>query len=430
MTAIAVRLTGSVPRPRHWIVFFAAVALGATVVGIATGTRGVSLLALGAVVSGGLLLDVQLPRGGRVPLGHALVIALAEILVVREMALVMTVALLGMWFVRRRTDGILPAARSTGLFAAAASAAVAVEIGMVAAHPHLVDSPINDSHAVLLRVVVAGVAYLMVDLLGRGKLWSGPHERMSAVEVLPVYVTLLCAAALLAITYRARGPLTAMVAAIPLLITRFSFERYSAARTTYSQTIKALSMVPEVAGLTPLGHGERSAVYAAALADSMKVGSDKAHRITTAARLHHIGYISLHEPGERTGPIDLGLLAREGAEILRETGFLADVADLVAEAQNPPTSSVSLEAAIVRVASAFDDSVGDAPWRIRRALIEVLAQHPDGVERTVAIALLQLCESRPNLAEEARLAGEPLTRAAGESDDHGSHEHEDHTHCV
>jgi hypothetical protein len=430
LTAIAFRLTGSVPKARHWVLFGVVVAATVALSALARGPHGVVLLALGGVTAGGLLLDVQLPRGGRIPLGHAVVIALAEILPPADIAVVMAVALGSVWIVRRRKEGNLVAGSAVALFGASALAAVTVRAAFASSPSAVFAGSSAESKVVLARVVVAGVAYLAVDLFGRGKLMAPRAERISAFEVLPVYVTLLCAAALLAIAYIGNGPVTAMVAAIPLLITRFSFERYSAARVTYSQTIQALSMVPEVAGLTALGHGERTAVYAGALADALRLGADRSNRVATAARLHHIGHISLHEPEERHGPVDLALLAKEGAEILRETGFLADVADLVAEVQNPPTSQLSLEAAIVRVASALDDEVGDQPWRTRRALVEVLAQHPDGAERTVAITLLQLCESHPDLAEQARLAGEPITRAAGSHPDRGGHEHEDHSHCV
>lgn len=430
MTAIALRLTGSVPKPRHWAMLAATTVVTVSISALARGSHGVVLLILAGVTAGGLLLDVQLPRGGRIPLGHAVVIALAEILTPADIGVVMVLALSAVWIVRRRREGGLVAGSAVMLFGASALAAVAVRAAFATAPAAAFASAAAEPKVVLARVVAAGMAYLAVDLFGRGKLMAPRTERISAVEVLPVYVTLLCAAALLAIAYIGNGPVTAMVAAIPLLITRFSFERYSAARVTYSQTIQALSMVPEVAGLTALGHGERSAVYAAALADAMRLGGDRSHRVATAARLHHIGHISLHEPEERHGPVDLALLANEGAEILRETGFLADVADLVAEVQNPRTSQLSLEAAIVRVASALDDEVGDQPGRTRRALIEVLAQHPDGAERTVAIALLQLCESQPDLTERARRAGEPITQAANRHPDRGGHEHEDHTHCV
>src|SRR5436190_3635448 len=111
------------------------------------------------------------------------------------------------------------------------------------------------------------------------------------------------------------------VALFPLILTRFAFDRYAAAQMAYRQTIKALSIVPEVAGVTSLGHAERCAVYADALASAIGLGSDGTERVVTAARLHHIGYVTLDDPEEATGK-DEQDLARLGGAILHETGFL------------------------------------------------------------------------------------------------------------
>src|SRR5205807_9326602 len=152
-----------------------------------------------------------------------------------------------------------------------------------------------------------------------------PHrERVRLRLAAPVYLSLLCAAALLAVAYRRDGVWMALVAVIPLVLTRFAFERYAAAKAAYQQTIKALSIVPEVAGVTPMGHGERSAVYAVALARQLGLAGDALERIVTAARLHHIGYVTLDDPKEAITLEDRIRLAKQGGNILRETEFLAD----------------------------------------------------------------------------------------------------------
>ena len=122
---------------------------------------------------------------------------------------------------------------------------------------------------ILLCVVLGGVAFLTADLL-TARFTSVPgEERVSAGSAWPVYVTLLSAAALLALADRFEhdgstgSPWMSAIAFCPLLITRFSFERYAQASSTYRQTIQALSIVPEVAGMSRPGHGERTAVYAA-----------------------------------------------------------------------------------------------------------------------------------------------------------------------
>jgi hypothetical protein len=269
----------------------------------------------------------------------------------------------------------------------------------------------------LVQVLAAGTAFLLVDLVvGRRQL------RQAA----PLYVTLLCAAALLAIAYR-QSPVLSLVAAVPLLVTKYSFGRFSAARSTYAQTTQALSLLPEVAGLTPLGHGERTAVYSTALAELLGFDAAAVDRIATAARLHHIGYISLHEPEERTGPVDTAELGRLSRELLRETGFLADVAELVEEAQAGGGATGGLEAGIIRVCSTLDDladpgGIGDQP-PTGDPFAAVLVRHGVGADRTAAIALLQLHERHPGIIDEARAASRILALvAAGE---HGS-DHEAH----
>lgn len=424
MTSLSLHLPASRLRPLLPIV--AAGVLAGIVAGVVAGISGVGLVVVGGVVAVSLLLEVRLPWGGSVPLGNAVVIALAVILPPVDLTVVMALGLLLTWLGQQRRLGG-PRASAFVVWVAASAAAAAV---MTALSGRLVDhigvlTNASQARVVLVAVILAGAAYLAVDLVGRGGVLAGRTDRLRAREALPVYVALVCAAALLAIAYRQRGWPTALVAAVPLLITRFSFERYSSARQTLSQTIKALSMVPEVAGLTPLGHGERTAVYAGAMAESLGLEPEVVDRVVTAARLHHIGHISLHEPSERPAPPDPVELGRVGGEILRETGFLSDVAEMV-EAVHGGAGSSSLPAAIVRVASTFDDLVGDDTAASGDALVEVLATHSDGLERSVAIVLIQLCDGRPDLVHEARSSGAPMTAVVH----HDDHQHEDHSYCV
>ncbi|MDQ1403996.1 MAG: hypothetical protein QOG03_2312 [Actinomycetota bacterium] len=402
-------------------------AMAGVVAGIVAGVSGVGLVAVGGVVALSLLLEVRLPWGGAVPLGNAVVIALAVILTPADLAVVMSFGLVLTWLGQQRRTGPARAAVFVLWVAASAAAASATSAATARIVDHVgVLTNASQARIVLFNVILAGAAYLAVDLVGRGGVLAGRTDRLRSREALPVYVALVCAAALLAIAYRQRGWPTALVAAVPLLITRFSFERYSSARQTYRQTIRALSMVPEVAGLTPLGHGERTAVYAAAIAESIGLDPEVVDRVITAARLHHIGHISLHEPSERHAPPDPVELGRVGGEILRETGFLADVAEMVESVHGGSGEGAPLPAAIVRVASTFDDLVGDDPSRAGDALVEVLTRHNDGLERSVAIVLIQLCDGNPELVEEARTSGAPLTSVVH----HDDHEHEDHSYCV
>jgi hypothetical protein len=329
-----------------------------------------------------------------------LVIALTVLVAPAPAAATVAVALLLTLPIRRK--------RLADLGSVALSAAVAS--GVQALLHLVVARSAEDDLAVLVEVALTGGAFLATDFVLR---------RRRGSQVWALYLTLLCAAALLAVAYE-RSPALSLVAVVPLLVTRYSFERFSRARQAYAQTTQALSLLPEVAGLTPLGHGERTAIYASALADELGFDPAAKARIATAARLHHIGYISLHEPEERTEPPDPGALGRVSGDLLRETGFLADLSELVEQAQEGSPPASGLDAAVIRVCSTLDDLAEAEAMRGEATapdpFTEVLRCHPGGAERTAAIALLRMHDRRPDIVEEARAASRILSLvASGES---------------
>jgi hypothetical protein len=386
----------------------AAVALAtAAVLAFVEGWSGVGHLTLAAVVAIGMLLDVDLPQGGSVPMGHALVMGLAYAMPSDEFALVTALGLLLCLPVLARRHGSDTAARRTFGFLLAASASGAVGAGFRWALPAGVDP--YAPKAALLGLLLGGIGYLAVDLLV--SLRHTTAERRSLADW-QVYVSLLCAAALLGMAYH-EGWWMLLFAALPLLMTRFSFQRYSTARRTYQQTIQALAIVPELAGHAPLGHGERTAAYAGALATEMGVEGAARERLLTAARLHHIGHISIPEYGQGDDTADGGAVGRAGADMLRETGFLAPVADLVETVGRPPEPGEDdVAATIVRIATAFDELVLESPERGPGALALLASQHRDeGSQRAIA-ELRRLVTSDTSIVSGAIADGAPLTQAA------------------
>ena len=397
------------------------VAVAAAVV---VGPHGLLLTAIAAGIAASLLLDVALPRGGSIPLGHALVLSLPQVLDmrVRDLAFVVALRLVLTWVLEVRRQGVRRASQEALSLAAAAAPSVAIALSYDAARQSLGIE--NSGSVILLQITLSGVAYFAVDFWGRKRRLRDREQQLMIREALPIYVAFVCAAALLAIAYEVGGFRYALVGALPLFVTRYSFERYAAARATYEQTVQALSFLPEVAGHVPLGHAERAAVYARALCDTLHLGDADKARVVNVTRLHHIGDISLHDPGERTETPDPVALGRVGVEILRETGFLGDLSDLMEEVHGSPTPRTCREAAIVRVAGTFDGLVGDHGGPLGPVRAQLLEAHADPEEQFVASVLLRLLDERPQLIEEARLAAEPLTRAASE------HAHDDHSHCV
>lgn len=405
-------------RPR----FLAAAGVVSAAVVVAATEPRIALTTLSAafIVASCLLFDVDLPRGGTVPLGHAVIIAMSNAFAPSQFAVVTALGLLAAWPISARRDGSLGSVARIGGAAAGAIGALSVR----SLFPDsLLAGEVSPELAVLLEVVVSGAAFLAADVAVRARVGAAGYGTSRVTWSTAVHGTLLCASALLAIAWY-RSPSLALVAAVPLLATQYSFRRYSKARDTYRQTIRALSLLPEVAGLTSLGHAERTAYYSATLARAIGVDAGKIDLIATAARLHHIGHISLHEPEERKGPIDPHELGRVGADILRETGFLDDAASIVENVPHPGTGTI--EAAIVRVCCTLDDlaerSLGRDP------LVETLRLHPDGLDRRAAIGLLRLQEQHPVLVEDARLQAAELALAEAEARSPGHRHDHDHDH--
>jgi putative nucleotidyltransferase with HDIG domain len=389
-----------------------------TILAVFGGLDGIELAALTVVTAVSLLLDVHLPQGGSVPLGYALLIALAYLLPGGDYLLVVLFSVLLALPVLHRRLGA-PGAGATGLrwllaaLAAGATAHLAAGLGLGVDH----------NTKILVCVALGGVAFLTADLLTARFTSAAGEERVNAGSAWPVYVTLLSAAALLALADRFEhggstgSPWLSAIAFCPLLITRFSFERYAQASRTYRQSSQALSIVPEVAGMSRPGHGERTAAYAASLADELGVLGDDREQVITAARLHRIGYIGLDgEEEEAPDSVDPRRVARVGAEMLRQTGFLRRVADIVEEVELHSADGGTLGAAIVRIASRFDDQVVEEPARMTGALEIISATTTDPVGRQVLSGLKRLLVVRPGLVDDAILAGSPVTEAAASAD--------------
>jgi hypothetical protein len=381
------------------------------------GGHGLMLAALTGVTAVSLLLDVHLPDGGSLPLGYALLIALAFLLPGRDYMLVVMFSVLLSLPVLFRREG--DRAGSTAMRWLVSALVAGVTAKLV---PQLGVGGEGNTK-ILVSVVVSGVAFLAADLLTARFTTAEDEDRLSAGTAWPVYLTVLSAAALLALADRFQhggsngSPWMAAIAFCPLLISRFSFERYAQASGTYRQTIQALSIVPEVAGMSPPGHAERTATYAAALCHEFGLAREDEDRVITAARLHRIGYICLDgDEEEAPETVDPRRVAKVGADMLRQTQFLVPVADLVEAVENQSADGSSLGAAIVRIASRFDDAVGEDPRRARGALEIVAGSTHDAAGREVVSALRRRLLVHPEVVDDAILAGSPVSEAAAAAD--------------
>lgn len=369
------------------------------------GDDAVWLAAVTVLLAASLAVSVPVPWGGDVPLGYALAAALAA-LPAPELVLPLAVLMvaLGTCIHRRGRPGLTAVARMAPACLAALPAVALLQIYR------------GDGVTVLEQVVVASVAVLGVDALAAR--WLAPAgARPDLARFLPIYLTLGCGATLIAVATSGFGVVMAAVAALPLLITRFSFQRYAHAGETLRQTVQALGLVPELAGLAPLGHSERAAHYAAAVGEELGLNQATVERVVTATRLHHLGavpYDPVNQAGQEAEPPGPEEVAAQGAVILREAGFPEDVAALVEAAKTGALDgdAVSLEAAAVRVAAAFDEVVGEDASATARGLALVSATAHDSHTRRAVGALLELTGSRPTLVAETIATGTRFSEAA------------------
>jgi hypothetical protein len=160
----------------------------------------------------------------------------------------------------------------------------------------------------------------------------------------------------------------------PLLVIQLAFRRYAGIRATYLQTVRALAQVTEVGGYVDSGHSRRVSRLALAVGRELGMRERDLLNLEYAALMHDIGQLSLAEPvpGGATLLVDQAdarRIAENGAQVIRQTGVLDTVAELVkfqwlpvAGAHRPPLGS-----RVIRAANAFDDLVSGSADRDRTA---------------------------------------------------------------
>jgi hypothetical protein len=173
---------------------------------------------------------------------------------------------------------------------------------------------------------------------------------------------------------------------VPLLVAQFSLRRYSGIRATYRQTIRALAKVTEVGGYVAPGHSRRVAALAVATGREVGMTESDLLDLEYAALMHDIGQLSLADPIPRGStlvvpPVERRRIAELGAEVVRSSGALDQVA-LIVERQadpyrrnrRPADPTLPLGSRIIKAASVYDDIVAAAPGdpRVRADALERL----------------------------------------------------------
>jgi putative nucleotidyltransferase with HDIG domain len=216
----------------------------------------------------------------------------------------------------------------------------------------------------LAVILISSLAWFVVDAFVRmlGAIGVGRASIrfvwLLALEDWPIMVSVFASAGLFALTQPEIGWWAVPVAAIPYAISHVSFTLLSGTRRTYGQMIRALSRLPEVAGLSPNGHAASTAMLASTMGRSFGMHPHDVTHLEYAALLHDIGRITVEETDEEPDSSDL---ARWGAEIIRQAPYLAEVADHVEQHAAPfrrpgeeDDETVGLESRIIKVAAAYD----------------------------------------------------------------------------
>jgi hypothetical protein len=227
----------------------------------------------------------------------------------------------------------------------------------------------------LTMVAVGGVA-MAVDLTLEATMRAGREDAPLLRSIVDEYrstaglaTALATSGALISLGEYAVGTLALPLFLFPLALTYFAVQRFASVRRTYRQTIGALSSLTDVAGYTNGGHGQRVAALAVAVGRDLGMSARELTDLEYAALLHDLGQVALRAPipagaTVMAAPSDQQRIARDGAEIVRTTGVLDQVA-AVLEAQTTPYRQVRefgqdlpLSSRIIKVANAYDDLAG------------------------------------------------------------------------
>lgn len=341
-----------------------------------------ALVAGALAITAGQLVSVPAPSGERLYLGIG--VASAMPMLVSEAASVAAIyafGLVGSWlvFALRREQGVVLSSHfvseALGLAAFGATFYLTTEA---------MDSlSVSEEWGSLFALMTAGVIWyatraLLRSLVGLERedlsvrfLWLLALEDWSAI------VTMLIAGALFGFAWPVMRWWAVPVTVLPYAFSHTAFVRYDNTRVTYGQTIRALAQIPEVAGLAPRGHSNRTADLAVAVGREFGMHPDEVTELEYAALVPDIGRITLNEPAIlRAGYSDEDI-ARWGSQIVAEAPHLARVGELVAEQYRPYRQAgqerdpdVPVASKIIKVVCAYDK----ARFELELAPIDALEQ--------------------------------------------------------
>jgi hypothetical protein len=354
------------------------------------GGASTGLAVLGAGVLGGELFELKPARRAALPLSYAVMLVLVRAGTPAEFLVTVAAAEVVAFLLRpeRSTwDRIWVTARRMAAAVAALGTYHAVADAM---------RPGHETWGVLVALGAAGLAEVLVDdllhVVRARHFYLSTHGRSADLAL--ITSGMLMSVGYDAVSGESLGLWGPLLFSIPLLAAWYSFERLASIRRTYEQTIGALSVVPELAGLARTGHAGRVAELSVRLGRELHLPASELEYLRAAALLHHLGHLCLDDPVVRGRPIEPSEVTDKGAEILRETDYLRPAGDLLA------SDTASIGGQILRVASAFDElTAGDAAFN--DAAIEALYSGPGYVYDARVLDALERVAVRPAAVDAA-----------------------------
>lgn len=239
------------------------------------------------------LLDISLPRGDSVGVSGAV---FAAGMLIADPAAIGFLAVISVVLSHVVRMGSASSSRMVGLLVSRAAALLA-SYQMVTLAPMV-------GLAGMMPIVVPAV-YLAVELTvaqlqasvisGRslGRLLVG-----SARSQAPLLVAQWSAAVLLLVTFGGMGAWSLIPVVALLLLMRQSYALFLDIRETYRTTVEVLVEAAESQDRRRVGHADRTASVARAIAMSMGLPAGEVERISYAALLHDLGELSLEAGAE------------------------------------------------------------------------------------------------------------------------------------
>ncbi|MEU8267653.1 HD domain-containing phosphohydrolase [Sphaerisporangium sp. NPDC049002] len=190
----------------------------------------------------------------------------------------------------------------------------------------------------------------------------------------PLGAAVAASGTLLALASHSMNLAALVVFAAPLLVTQVAFRKYAGIRATYLQTVRALARVTEVGGYVEPGHSRRVSRLSLAIGRELGMAEPELLELEYAALMHDIGQLSLRDPipggaTVLTDPAQARSIAELGAEVIKKTGVLDRVAEIVRRQGDSFTGPdlPPLASRVIKAANAYDDLVGGSTDRDRAA---------------------------------------------------------------